>query len=103
MSVSLPISLICTGYISKLKYSQLSTTFVGEMIEVPLFDLKCVLQLSPHTLTHTHSHAHTQCRTQIQLCQSAFSTFAFSRGGREAWLKGAGRGDLRLLSNVSDV
>lgn len=36
-----------------------------------------------HTLTLSHTHIHTQCRTQIQLCQSAFSTFAFSRGGRQ--------------------
>lgn len=102
MSVSLLISLICTGYISKLKYCQLSTTFVGEMIGSSTFRFEMRFATVP-THTNTHTLTRTQCRTQIQLCQSAFSTFAFSRVGREAWLKGAGRGDLRLLSNVSDV
>lgn len=77
MSVSLLISLICTGYISKLKYSQLSTTFVGEMIEVPLFDLKCVLQLSPHTLTHTHTHTHTMSHTDTVMSKRIFHICIF--------------------------
>lgn len=85
MSVSLLISLICTGYISKLKYSQLSTTFVGEMIEVPLFDLKCVLQLSPHTLTHTHSHAHNVAH-RYSYVKAHFPHLHFLEwGGRRGW------------------